>query len=206
MKDEKRWNLGLSKLHGFEENLPASIDEECVNHYHAIVAILEEASGEDLSQFKISPDRVKPRIVSVTPGSHYGGPSRVQYSDRRYCDGDHFKSQLAGLLKYLPLLQRGAASGTSRYHSLSDNELMGKLFVRRIPPKLVIERGEERYIYDRKHAIDALSRADENVGAGTPPSTVFNVGGQISFTIAREPRSREMSISKATTSAPSSIR
>jgi hypothetical protein len=184
MLDEKKWNRGVSMLRGLEQNLPSSIDEGRVNDYHGIVAILEEASGEDLSHFKISPERIKPRVVSVTPGSRYGGPGRVQYSDKIYCNSEYFRSQLAGLVAYLPSLQGGSAE-VNPYESLTDLELEDLLINRRISGKRI--RKNDRDALDRARAVGVLLKFDRpqpvatstvihahnsNVNYGSPGATI----------------------------------
>lgn len=76
IKDSQKWSLGVSMLGGFAQHLPSSPDEEAVGHFHKILSILQEASGEDLSAFGIPVDKLERRVTSVTRGG-YGGGSRV---------------------------------------------------------------------------------------------------------------------------------
>ncbi len=157
MRDEKKWRLGVSMIRGLEQHVPASIDEACVEHYHSIVSTLEQASGEDLSHFRIPPNRLRPRVVGASRGSFRGGPGHVNYSKDKYCDDDYFRSQLIGLLSYLPSLERGSAEANS-YESLTDFELEDLLINLRIPGRRIV-KGSGR-VFDREHAVAALLKHD----------------------------------------------
>ena len=58
----------MSRFNGYYANIPPFLKTEHVKDYHSHVAAFEEASGEDLSHFKIPPDRLKPKVISVRPG------------------------------------------------------------------------------------------------------------------------------------------
>src|SRR5438094_519189 len=49
----------------FEKALPGYLDESTVSQFHEIVTLFEEASGEDLSLFRIPDAEVKPRVVRI---------------------------------------------------------------------------------------------------------------------------------------------
>src|SRR5207244_3757212 len=111
VSDAKKWNLGISMLSSFMQYQRGPFDEEQVEQFHKIVTILEEASDEDLSHFKIAPDRLKPTIVSSQMANVSGRPGRVTYSDKKYCDAGYFRYQVNGHATYLPSI-RGVRSAT----------------------------------------------------------------------------------------------
>ena len=166
---------------GFKANLPQSVHEDHVQRYHEIVAILEQASGHDLSHFKIAADNLKPKITRVAMGGYGGGPGHVTYSDKRYCDSDYFRAQVDSLANYLRSIQNDAegdsrASDTNPYESLSDDQLQEMLINRRLKPKRVIDRRGERDVYDRAYAIALLLKDDGKETLPAPTySTVFNM-------------------------------
>lgn len=164
-------------LSGFMQYIREPFDEECVEQFHKIVTILEGASGEDFSHFRIPPDKLKPRIVSVQRASYSGHPGRVRYSDKKDCDAGYFRSQVDGLGKYLPSIRGGRpVNEANPYDSLTDYQLQEMLLNRNIKPKRVIADGREQYVYDRVHAIGALLNHDRSEAPATPThSTVINV-------------------------------
>jgi hypothetical protein len=90
--DDKKWNIGLARLAGFMQHLSSSIDKEGVDQFHSIVATLEEASGESLSDFKIPAETLAHRVTSVT------------YSQKKFCDSSYFRAQVHGLSNYVQIL------------------------------------------------------------------------------------------------------
>jgi hypothetical protein len=99
--DERKLSQALSLLDGFRKNVPPFIREDVVDRYHSIVDSLAEATGEDLSAFKIPPQDVKPKVVATRRRSFSGRPGSARYSTDRYCDDSRFQSQLDSLATYL---------------------------------------------------------------------------------------------------------
>ena len=172
IKDAKKWNLGISKLSAFMTFTHEPFDEDKVGDFHAIITTLEEASGEDLSHFKVSPDRLRPNQTTEMTSDFSTGPPRTFYSDKKYCEPGYFRSQIDGLGKYVAFV-RGPKknSEANPYDSLSDHQLQDLLLNRRILPKRVIDHAGEHYVYDRTHAIAALLKYDRS----ELPSSVSNV-------------------------------
>jgi hypothetical protein len=102
--DDKKWNIGLARLAGFMQHLSSSIDKEGVDQFHSIVATLEEASGESLSDFKIPAETLAHRVTSVRPGGYGGGQGSVTYSQKKFCDSSYFRAQVHGLSNYVQIL------------------------------------------------------------------------------------------------------
>lgn len=111
----------MSRFNGYYANMPPWLKAEQIADYHSIVTALEEASGEDLSHFKIPPDKIRPKVISVRPGGHRY-PGYAQYSQEGYCDSTFFQGQIDGLKNYLHNIQQGAHMST-KYDTLSDAEL-----------------------------------------------------------------------------------
>jgi len=61
MFDEKKWSIACIKFKAYYGNVPPWIKTAEVAYYHELVSALEEASGEDLSHFKIPAERVRRR-------------------------------------------------------------------------------------------------------------------------------------------------
>ena len=60
--DEFRiWSTAVARLADFIADFPPSPNETHVFQYHEIVKILEDASRQDLSGFRIAPDRINSR-------------------------------------------------------------------------------------------------------------------------------------------------
>ena len=181
MQDAQKWHLAYSMFAGFKANLPEPVNEDHVQRYNEIVAIVEQVSGHDLSHFKIAADKLKPKITSVRRGGYGGGPGHVNYSNKRYCDSDYFRAQVDGLANYLRFIQNDAegssqVNDTNPYESLPDYQLEEMLLNRRLKPKRVIDGRGDRYVYDRAHAIAALLKEDSKDAPLAPTySTVFNV-------------------------------
>jgi hypothetical protein len=75
-----------------------------VAQFHEIVDALEEASGENLSSFRIPDSEMKRKVISIRPGRAPRGPRRWM-SEERYCDVEFMRRQLEGIVSYLANLQ-----------------------------------------------------------------------------------------------------
>jgi hypothetical protein len=176
IEDEKKWNLGVAKLGAFMQTVRAPYDEDVVAHFHEIVMLLEQASVEDLSHFKIPAEKMKPRVISAQPMSYDGRPGHVRYADKKHCDSSYFLSQVHALANYIPSIS-GAGAKTNKqnpYESLRDYQLQELLAQRHIAPKRVVDDRGERFVYDRAHAIAQLLKTDQPKG-GPTVSNVFNI-------------------------------
>jgi hypothetical protein len=170
IRDTKKWNIAVSMLSGFMQHVPASINEDCVRQYHQIVSLLEEASGEDLSLFKIPDEKLQKEVTSFRPGGFRGGSGSVTYSKARFCNSSYFSSQVHGVANFIPTLKNSTHKENS-YDSLTDDQLTEMLLNRRIKPKRVVNQRGESYVYDRAHAIAALLKDDR----AETPSSISNV-------------------------------
>lgn len=174
MRDAKSWNLGISKLSAFMQHLPEP-NQETVVQYHDIIDRLEGGSGEDFSPFRIPPDKLKPKVLSVTRGAYGGGPGHVNYSKEKYCDSKYFTSQVHGLANYLGTLNVHGDHGENQYEKLLDWQIRDLMVNRKIPPKRILTDRGEQWVYDRAYAIAELMKRDNPQVPSV--SNVFNFQG-----------------------------
>jgi hypothetical protein len=97
--DYDKWHVAAAKLVALISYPPESADEDLVMQYHSIVTLFEEATGKDLSSFKINDDRLKQKPVR----RQIGGPP--QMSAERYCDTRFFLAQLRSLANYMKTIR-----------------------------------------------------------------------------------------------------
>jgi hypothetical protein len=77
-------------------NVELPPNENNVFQYHDIIKIFEEACGQDLSQFRIAPDRVNSRVDSKIRG-HWQTP----FAASTFVEYTYFCSQVHGLMGYV---------------------------------------------------------------------------------------------------------
>ncbi len=82
MPAAQKWTRAVWNFYGFSGNVPRTVEAEHLAKYHELVDELEEASGEDLSTFRI------PQIMQV---------SRKVAA----CDAAFFESQVIALKRFL---------------------------------------------------------------------------------------------------------
>jgi hypothetical protein len=175
INDAVKWNVGITKLGGFMQFRRPPFEEDAVAELNGIITLLEEASEEDLSHFKIPPDKLKPRVISAQRISYSGRPGRVQYADKKYCEEDYFRSQLASLAGYVKLIRgHKTMDRANPYDALPDYQLEEMMINRKLKPKRVIDGRGEQWVWDRAHAIAELMKSD-NPTAPPSVSNVFNI-------------------------------
>jgi len=172
MFDQKKWSIAYIKFKGYYANIPPWIKAPEVAYYHELVSALEEASGEDLSHFKIPTDRVKPKAIGAQRGSYRGGPGHTIFSSESYCDDDFLKSQLDALNEYLKTLAPKPSAPSSKYDEFQDWQLEELMVNRGIKPKREFINGREEWVAPREYIIAALIRQDNP--SERPSSTVIN--------------------------------
>ncbi len=88
----------LARLTGLKSNIPTGwVLAKYAIEFNSIVENLEKITEEDLSEFKIPPNEVKPR---VSVASSFGN----QYTSESYCDRDFIKMKLDSILSYFTIL------------------------------------------------------------------------------------------------------
>jgi hypothetical protein len=93
-------NIAATRFAAFVSHLPLSPDEPDVLEYHEIITLFEEACRQDLSQFRIAPDRVKPEADSTTMGS-VAAPWQARHPKKNSVELSYFRSQVRGLINCL---------------------------------------------------------------------------------------------------------
>lgn len=173
MRDSGKWNVGTAQLRGFAANLSQSPDEDDVAHYHEIIKLLEDGSGEDLLAFKVAPERLKPRVASVTMATDWG-PGRTRYTTKKYVEIAYLRSQVQGLSHYVRCILVGGegdvngetGAGEKAYGSINDPELQELAIKRGIKPKKFPNPGEDAF--GRKYLIAALIQLDRKSESTSP--------------------------------------
>ncbi len=104
MDDQRRQAQAWALFHAFANNLPPEISEERVAEYHGILQELGNASGEDLTAFRIPESELKPKVAS------WSRPTRrrrgiVTYTTERYCDPTVMRRQIEAVLRYFHAIQ-----------------------------------------------------------------------------------------------------
>ena len=172
MDNPTKWNLGVAKLSGFMAHVRPPYREDEVGDFHSIVTLLEEASGADLSHFKIPTAKLEREIIGARRRSYSGRPGGVLYGSKKSVDSGFFRAQLQGIASYLPTLQDArSAAKPNRYDSMTDNQLKELLFDRNRKPN----PGAERGVFDRAYAIAELMKSDQPSQAQPAVSNVFNI-------------------------------
>jgi len=101
---DRKLTLDWAKFEAYRSNLPRSFDENEIARHHEILGMLESATGEDLSAFRIPDSEMKPRVVSFSFAAHRR-PGQVNMSKKRYCDSKLVQQQIDGILYYIRSLQ-----------------------------------------------------------------------------------------------------
>jgi phage terminase small subunit len=104
MDDNRRWLIAWSRFEAFRKNPPNWWDEGAVSEFHDIVDSLEEASGEDLSSFRVPESELKHEIV-VRLRATGRRPGRKIMSKKRYVDEQFMHRQIEGIASYFQNLQ-----------------------------------------------------------------------------------------------------
>ena len=72
-------------------------DEDDILEYHEIVRLLEEASRQDLSQFRVAPGRVQQEANRTAVGS-YSGSWQTRDQKKNLVEYAYFRGQVRGLI------------------------------------------------------------------------------------------------------------
>jgi hypothetical protein len=94
--DQGKLRAAIDRLASFITDFPPSPTEYHVFQFHEIIKILEQASGQDLSHFKISPDRVNSK-VNNNPAIHWHTP----YASKAFVEHSYFCSRVRGLMSHV---------------------------------------------------------------------------------------------------------
>jgi hypothetical protein len=98
MADEKQMRMAVARLRGLRSHLYPPITRSIVDEYHSILKSLEDASGEPLQYFSISPVAMLARELSETRRRPTTLRFEAQFTSNQYCDTELFQTKLDGLL------------------------------------------------------------------------------------------------------------
>jgi hypothetical protein len=183
MHDDQKWALAFAQLRGFAGNLPNSPAENDVTRYHSILDSLQQASGIDLTAFRIDPARVNPRITGAQRAA-YGRPGsgRTFYSREKYCEPQHFMAQIDSLMLFLNETMQPKAPIQTRdneaaYRAMPKWKLEEMAVLRGIKPKRIVDANGERWVPNQEHFIRELLRSDrqESGYADGAPAPTYNL-------------------------------
>ena len=105
MDDARKWHVATAQLDAYAKNLPDlyALPENLVTEFHAILKLLEEATGEDLAPFRVTDSDVKPIPMSATRASRRQ-PGTVYYTEAKYCDRNLMLRKIDGVRGYFQRL------------------------------------------------------------------------------------------------------
>jgi hypothetical protein len=104
MDENRRWLMAWSRFEAIRKNPPTRWDEGAVSEFHHIVDSLEEASGEDLSSFRVPESELKHEIIALQRPTGRR-PGRKIMSEKRYVDEQFMHRQIEGVASYFQNLQ-----------------------------------------------------------------------------------------------------
>jgi hypothetical protein len=93
-------NIAVTRFAAFVSDLPLSPNEAEVLEYHDIITLFEEVCRQDLSQFRIAPDRVRPEADSTTMAS-VAAPWQARHPKKNSVELAYFRNQVRGLISCL---------------------------------------------------------------------------------------------------------
>lgn len=96
MHDHDNCRAVVARLVGLVADLPQVPNQNHVFQYHEIIKMVEGACGQDLSQFRIAPHRLKSRVDN-NPRRHWQAPFVPETS----VDHAYFCAQVKGLVAYI---------------------------------------------------------------------------------------------------------
>jgi hypothetical protein len=100
MQNETKWNIAVLRFAAFASDLSVSPNEDDISEYHDIIKLFEDSHEQDLSRFRIAPDRIKPEAESTATASH-SGHWHTRHPKKNVVEYPYFRSQVRGLLDYL---------------------------------------------------------------------------------------------------------
>lgn len=104
MSDDRKWHVAWARFDAFRNNIPPWLEEKVILEFNGIVKALQEASGEDLSEFMVPDSELKPKVTSFSFATRRR-PGVTNYSDKRYCDDHYLRRQIDAIVFYFQNLQ-----------------------------------------------------------------------------------------------------
>ena len=97
MFDESKWKSALTYFDGFVSGLPPAPTDEDVFQYHSIIGLFENAGDADLSQFRISPERILTDESTTILLPRW----RTRHPKKTSIDPRYFRQQVRRLVEHL---------------------------------------------------------------------------------------------------------
>ena len=91
----------LSRLSALKANIPQrgwGVSKKYVDEFNLILEELRKITDEELNEFKVPDNEVRPRMTSVSYGGH------KTYTDEHFCDREFILMKIDGILGYFTLL------------------------------------------------------------------------------------------------------
>lgn len=101
MADEKQFRMAVARLRGFRSHVHTPITQAIVDEYQSIIQALEDATGEFLQHFSISPASMKARPLPELRRARGFAALVPQFTEEKYCDIDLFQTRIGGLWKHI---------------------------------------------------------------------------------------------------------
>lgn len=180
--------MAVFRVEALRRDIPEDITEDHVIEYHRLLRELQDASGEDLSAFRIRDDEVQRRIVRSLITVLGAPPPPPQYTQKKHCDRNLFSRQVEALWCCVLHLQSDPNAPPPHpkdYWKMSDAELEQLAEKCKIPPASMSPDG--RWYIDRDRIIDQLVKRDRSLEPKTPiTSHTLNVGGDITGSVIQQ--------------------
>ena len=185
MVDPKTFKMAAFRLEALRRGIPDEITEDHVIEYHRLLRELQDASGEDLSVFRIRDDEVQRRIVrSLITVLGAPAPPPV-YTQKKHCDRNLFSRQVEALwccVQHLQSDPNAPPPHPKDYWNMSDAEL------EQLAKKYGMgEFGHQNWAKSRQTIISQLVMRDQSLEPKTPTSThTITVGGNMNGSVIQQ--------------------
>ncbi|HEY9140178.1 MAG TPA: hypothetical protein VIN93_04765 [Bryobacteraceae bacterium] len=91
-----------ARLNSLKTNLPEGyeVQEKYVTEFHAILDMLESATGYDLANFRVPSSEVRPKVVAVRRAGYRQSAAAVHHSRDNWCERRFLLMKIDGVLNY----------------------------------------------------------------------------------------------------------
>jgi hypothetical protein len=186
MVDPKTFKMAAFRLEALRRDIPEDITEDHVVEYHRLLRELQEASGEDLSAFRISDNEVQKRLVRSLVTFLGAPPPPPIYTEKKHCDRNLFSRQVEALWCYVQHLQadpNAPPPDPKDYWKMSDADL------EKLAKKhgMMGAFGHQNWAKTRRDIISQLIMRDKSLEPKTPTTShTLNVGGDVTGSIIQQ--------------------
>jgi len=100
----REWYIAMAKLEALAAHIPSRISRQHVEEFHEILTLFADATGEDISIFRVPDDKMQRQPISVSRATRRT-PGSIQWSEERYCDDNFFERRLEEVKLYFKTFQ-----------------------------------------------------------------------------------------------------